>query len=299
MLLRPPTAGWVLSILLALPMAFAGEPAFAQVDAITSPSHDLRMAFTVNGAVDKVPVKAGDTVKAGDLLVALEDLEGQAMVLQYTLKANSDLAVQSAQEQHRLAEVEAKAIKQLFDQKAATPIEMDRATVKVAIARLEILHAQQQIEEASLLLDQAKARHERFILRAPIDGVVDTLVAHEGESVESLKPVIRLVNTQTLHVDASVPTAQTLDLKAGGPAWVAFHILPDKPAVQGRILHLAQVADSASDTLIVRIEVPNPYQLPAGGAVTITFTNPTAEAGDQAKPEDATQTPSSQTGSEQ
>jgi RND family efflux transporter MFP subunit len=260
--------------LVCLIIATLHGQAQAQIDAITTASYDLRMAFTVNGVISKVPVKAGDSVKAGDLLLALEDDEGLAMVLQYELKAGSDLAIQSAEEQYRLAQVEARAIKQLLENKAATPIEMDRANVKAAIAALEVKHARQQLEEARHLLAQAKARHARYELYAPIDGVVDTLVVREGETVESLKPVIRLVNTQKLYIDASVPTSQTLKLKAGDPAWVTFRILEDKPPVQGRILHLAAVADSASDTRIVRIETPNPYELPAGGTVSISFTPP-------------------------
>jgi multidrug efflux system membrane fusion protein len=264
--------------LLCLMIVTGQQQALAQIDAITTASYDLRMAFTVNGALAKVPVKAGDRVKAGDLLLALEDNEGLAMVLQYELKASSELAIESAEEQYRLAQVEARAIRQLLENKAATPIEMDRANVKAAIAALEVKHARQQLEEARHLLAQAKARHARYELYSPIDGVVDTLVARVGETVESLKPVIRLVNTQTLYVDASVPTSQTLSLKAGDPAWVTFRILQDKPPVQGRILHLATVADSASDTRIVRIETPNPYELPAGGTVSISFKPAASEA---------------------
>lgn len=246
----------------------------AQVDAISTARYDLRMGFTVDGRLLKVEVEAGDRVKAGDILMELEDHEGQAMVLQYTLKANSDLAIRSAQEQLKLARIEAKAIKELFDKNAATPIELDRANVKAIIAELEVENARQMLEEARHMLAQAKARHERYILRAPIDGVIDTLVGRPGESIESIKPIVRLVNTDKLYIDAPVPTSQTLALKPGDDAWVKFKILPDAEPVVGKILYLAQVADSASDTRLVRIETPNPHKLPAGGVVTVWFEAP-------------------------
>lgn len=257
--------------------------AMAQVDAITVASYDLRIGFTVDGKVNKVPVKAGDRVKAGELLMSLVDLEGEAMVLQYTLKANSDLSIRSAKEQLRLAQIEAKAIQALFEKNAATPIELDRAVVKAAIAALEVENAQQQFQEAKLILTQARSRHDKYELRAPIDGFVDTLVGREGEGVESLKPVLRLVNTDVLYIDAAVPTGQTLALAPNDKAWIQFKILPDAAPAMGKILYLAQVADSASDTRIVRIEVPNPKGLPAGGAVTVHFTDPQAVAQDVAK----------------
>ncbi len=67
-----------MSILLGALLGLAGGQASAQVDAITTASHDLRIAFTVSGSLSKVPVQAGDTVKAGDLLLALNDHEGEA-----------------------------------------------------------------------------------------------------------------------------------------------------------------------------------------------------------------------------
>lgn len=268
--LAPAAACWLamICILSASPLAWG------QVDAITVASYDLRMGFTVDGKIAQVPVKAGDRVKAGDLLMSLVDLEGQAMVLQYTLKANSDLLVRSAKEQLRLAQIEAKAIKALFDKNAATPIEVDRAEVKAAIAALDVENAKQQLEEAKYILAQAKSRHDKYELRAPIDGVIDTLVGRQGEGVESLKPVLRLVNTDVLYIDAAVPTKDTLLLKPSGQVWVKFKILPDAAPATGKILYLARVADSASDTRIVRIEVPNTQGLPAGGAVTVYFKNP-------------------------
>lgn len=267
-------APWLATLCLLLSCSVA----WGQVDAITVASYDLRLAFTVDGKVDQVPVKAGDRVKAGALLMSLVDLEGEAMVLQYTLKANSDLGIRSAKEQLRLAKIEVKAIQALFEQNAATPIELDRAIVKAAIAELEVENAQQQFEEAKLMLTQASSRHAKYKMYAPIDGFIDTLVGREGEGVEALKPVLRLVNTDVLYIDAAVSTSLTLGMKPGDKAWITLKIQPDAPAVAGKILYMAQVADSASDTRIVRVEMPNPKGLPAGGAVTVYFTDPQAVA---------------------
>lgn len=163
-------------------VAIASPLCLAQVDAITMASYDLKMGFTVSGKLEKVQVQAGDKVKAGDLLMELEDNEGQAMVLQYTLKANSNLAVLSAQQQAKLADVEEKAITQLYDKNAATPIEVERATVKAAIAKLNVKTAQQELAETKHQLAQAVARHAKYQLRSPIDGVVDSLVGRVGET---------------------------------------------------------------------------------------------------------------------
>jgi hypothetical protein len=63
--------------------------------------------------------------------------------------------------------------------------------------------------------------------------------------------------------------AKKLTLKQD--AWINFlHSVDSEPA-QGRIIHISAVADGASDTLRVRVEVPNSYRRPAGERVTVKF----------------------------
>ena len=42
-------------------------------------------------------------------------------------------------------------------------------------------------------------------------------------------------------------------------------------AILGRVIHIAAVADAASDTRLVRVEIPNKIGLPAGCQVTVSF----------------------------
>jgi len=141
--------------------------------------------------------------------------------------------------------------------------------------------AQAKLEKAQLVyqLVRAKATHERYKLLAPLDGIIEQVAVAKGETVEQLKPVLMLVVTDPLWIDAWLPISQTLQLKTGAPAWVRIK-LPDhydKPA-QGRIIHLSQVADAASDRRLVRVEMANPEQLPAGIEVTVSFDQPEGSA---------------------
>ena len=84
-----------------------------------------------------------------------------------------------------------------------------------------------------------------------------------------------LVVTDPLWIDAWVRIEQTLKLKRGDPALIRLK-LPghyDRP-VQGKIIHLGQVANPSSDRRLVRIEMANPQQLPAGIEVTVSFAPP-------------------------
>lgn len=251
----------------------------AQVQAVTKARHDLKLGFTVGGKVAKVLVKPGDRVEKDQVLLTLDDDEGQAIVDLYKLRAASSLEVQAAEAALRLAEVEEKAIRRAFENDAAKPIEVERAQINTTRASLEVRMAIQRGQETQHQLDQASSRHKQYLLMAPLAGVVDMVTVAEGELVEELKPVLRLVVIDPLWIDASLPTKDTLGIKQGDPAWVQSQ-LSDNPTepVKGKIIHLAEIADAASDTRLVRVEVPNPQQLPAGGQVTVSLTRPSATA---------------------
>ncbi len=267
---------WMPALLVVLASSL---PVMAEIDAVTTARFDLKLGFTVGGKIDKVNVRAGDRVKAGQVLLELEDNEGKSLVELYTTRAKSDVEVRAAAEQLALAKVEEKSLKQAFDRNAANPIELERAQVKVRVQQLELELAERQKVETVQQLQQAVARHEQYQLKAPTDGVVDLVNVEVGEMVEQLKPVLKLVVKDPLWVDAAVPVGQTLSLKVGGDAWVKSNLPGHQKPIKGKILHMAEVADAASDTRLVRVEIVNEQGLPAGGHVTVLFTEPAAGTG--------------------
>ncbi len=266
---------WVVA---ALVLSLTSGVSWAQVDAVANARHDLQLGFTVGGKVLSVPVKPGDRVTKGQVLIIMEDEEGQALVDLYELRVASDLELRSAEEQLELAKIEARAIKDAFIKDAASKIELDRAEVRARLAQIEVAAARQRAQETKYQLAQARARHDQFTLVAPVDGVVDLITVSEGEIVDDLKPVLRLVVTDPLWVDVAVPTDRTLSLSLGDSAWVTFSLPGYEKPVKGKVIHIAEVADAASDTRLVRLEVANPQKLPAGCHVTASFGAQPAQA---------------------
>ena len=123
-----------------------------QVDAVAAARHDLQLGFTVGGKVVQVSIKPGDRVKKGQLLMQMEDDEGQALVDLYRLRVDSDLELRSAQEQLELAKIEHQSIQQAFKNQAASQIEVDRARVRTNLAALEVQLAQQRSKETQYQL---------------------------------------------------------------------------------------------------------------------------------------------------
>jgi hypothetical protein len=92
-----------------------------------------------------------------------------------------------------------------------------------------------------------------------------------GESVDAQsKGVMRIVNTDPLWVDVPVPLIQARSLWLGELAVIKFG-LGKTESREGLVIHIASVADPASETLWVRIEVPNQSHRPSGESVRVFF----------------------------
>ena len=268
----------LLSALLLVIVFFPGTTpgAWAQVDALTQARYDLKLAFTVEGQVWEVPVQHGQKVEAGQLLIGLRDEEGAALVDLWKLRADSDLEVRTREERLKLAQLEESMLKELRTGNAANPQELRRAELGAAVATLELATAAQQKIEAKLQYDQAKARHDRYQLTAPRAGVVEVVAVAAGESVEANKPVLRMVVIDPLLIEAWVALEDSMQLAAEQPVWVKHRLPGESEPVMGRIISVGQVAESGSQTRMIRIELANPKGLPAGGHVDVFFKDPSA-----------------------
>jgi RND family efflux transporter MFP subunit len=263
-----------IAALATLAISAAANAQLVEHPAVTAARHDLKLGFTVPGKVLTLSVKAGDRVEQGQALMVLDDREGHVMVERLKLRVSTDAEVRGRQERLDFARLKEAQIRELHQKSAASDWELKTAAVETRIAALELELAEQSHEDLRKQLRQAEERHEQYYLRAPRAGSVEQVTVEEGELVEGLKPVLRMVVTDPLRVDVAVPLYQTLNLKVGGPAWVRSRLTGHDQPIEGRIIFLAAVADPASDTRLVRVELPNAQGMPAGGHVTVAFEQP-------------------------
>ncbi|MEO1131000.1 MAG: efflux RND transporter periplasmic adaptor subunit, partial [Planctomycetota bacterium] len=140
------------------------------------------------------------------------------------------------------------------------------------------LLAQQRRHEAELQLAEALLSLEQFTIRAPTSGIIERVLADAGETVRELTPIVRLVSIDPLRIDAATPLETALRIRPGHPALVRYRAAGLTEAFEARVVHVASVADAASGTRLVRLELANPQGLPAGARVSVRFGQETAEA---------------------
>jgi len=256
---------------------------FAGTPTATKPSRDAEMRFPTSSEVAEIPVKGGQRVKTGDLLVRARDTEVKAAMEQQRALAQNDLEISGAEAQLELANIRFENLKK---SQSYSPEEYDQRRIE---ARTSIVQRDQAVfnkDQQRLRLAQLEAQYERYRLIAPFDGIVEEVFVDLGQGVTEQDKVVRLVHIDRLWLDPTPPTVLTIeqDLKPGSKAWVLVD-LPGKPQlVEGKVLEVSPVADSVSLTRRVRVEIENPKGWPAGTQAVVRFTAPATEAA--AGPED-------------
>ena len=265
-------------------MGLAGQPAVSADDlpradtfgikAVTRPSQDAVMGFSFPTSVLELLVSDGDVVKEGSPLVRADDREAQSAVVLQTIRAKSQIDVQAEEKALALAEVELAATRTAFEGGGGSTIELDRAKLSAETAKLRLEASQQRFQEQQVQLEQLQISLEKHTVKAPFDGVVESVVVAVGDTVRDSDPVVRVVSVDPLWIDVATPTEQTMGLKAGDPAWCLVRIGDDLRLLNATIDGISPVADSVTGARRVRVEASNPVGLPAGLTVFVRFGEP-------------------------
>jgi len=241
-----------------------------EFEAITKPSQDISLSFVQHGKIDEIKVQEGDRVAAGDLLVSLE---GQVEMIQFKLleaRANNSTFIKIATAGLFQKKAYLKKMEEAQRNGAVTDWEVDHARLEAETAQLEVKLAEFEHTQDQLKHEEFKSALKNLHIRSPIKGIVEEVKIKKRESVQALAPVIRIVDIETLLIDIAVPVTKAKKLSVNQEAEVKF---ADETQVQGKIDNIAYVADSAANTLRVRLIAPNPGSRPAGERVTVVFQN--------------------------
>ncbi len=249
-------------------------------EAITKPSEDVTLSFLRPGRIAKVSVKDGDTVQAGQLLIQLDDAAEKVQVSQLEAEAKDETRVRAAEAQLAQKKEDLGKLEWLLEQKAIPQWDVAHAKLDVTIAELSLQLARFELEQNKRKYEEAEIQLARMRLVSPFAGRVERIFLRPGESADTLQKVVRVVKIDPLWIEVPAPLEQARLLSLGAPASIGFN--DNKPGTMGKVTHIAAVADAASNTLTVRVELPNPAGRPAGEHVKVSF--PFVAAADRAKP---------------
>ena len=175
-----------------------------------------------DGRVISVGVAEGAQVKAGTIILKLDDREQRARVSLAAQAAGSSAEARSASVRAQEANARLSSVKAAAAKGAATDWEVRQATAAAAQAQADLRMAQdrQSIEGKRLGLEQTVL--DSYIVRAPFNGRVTRLSARTGSTVRKSDSVATVVDIGTLRAEAYVPVRAYRQLKVGARYPVRF-----------------------------------------------------------------------------
>lgn len=226
-----------------------------------------------SGRIEKVYVRAGDRVRAGQPLIAYDNIELGELVSEYaSAKATLDKANAEAEVSKRSVE----RAQKLIDIGAVTKAEAEKrdAEYKSALASINIQKAQVAMIEQKMRrfgitdaeidkLDSRTARQRDLphtILRSPFNGVVMQSEVAEGEAVDTERQLLTISDISTMWVQGDVYEKDIAAIRQGQQVNVTVNAYPGE-TFTGRITYLSDALDPQTRTAKVRCEVANPKGL--------------------------------------
>jgi RND family efflux transporter MFP subunit len=202
------------------------------------------------GRVIELTVNEGDYVTRGRLLVRIESGEISAQAYQ-------------AQAAYNNAKLQYDRIKSLFDEKAATQMEMDQATLG--------------IESARAGLNAAKAMESYTVISAPIPGRIVEKRINLGEMALPGQPIVKIEDNGSLRLEVTVKEQDLLFVQPGNPVIVRIDALPGRE-IKARVGQVVPAADVRTHSFAVKIDLPVEKGLITGMYGKAFFNTGTREA---------------------
>lgn len=200
------------------------------------PTFWAKVSSTVVGRIAEIPVKEGDKVKAGDVLMRLDDREAK----------------------HKLAEAEAK--ERFLTQEVAR---MSMLAQRDFASQQQFQRTVSDHAQAVATVAQARQRLADLALTAPLDGEVLRLDGNVGEVPRSGDVVVWIGQREPMRIEAEVDEEDIPKVQRGQKVLVKADAWPNK-IFTARVTSLTPKGDPVSKNYRVRITLDPEQPLQIG-----------------------------------
>ncbi|MBU4262877.1 MAG: efflux RND transporter periplasmic adaptor subunit [Proteobacteria bacterium] len=215
------------------------------------------VAARMMGTVTMLQVKEGDAVKAGQLLLTLDDRDVRQKIngAQAAL-AEAESGVAAAAKQKELAQTTYGRFKNLFDGKALTRQELDEAETRMKVAELEYERFGEMVKRARAGLAEAKVYQDFTRVTSPVDGVVKTKQIELGTMAMPGVPLFIIEDNSSFRLEIGVNETLVDRLAPGLP--VVVTIPATGKELSGKISDVVPAVDPRTRNFLVKIDVAGP-----------------------------------------
>ncbi len=210
----------------------SASPFSSSVDTISTLEavEEVQLSSQVDGRVRELRVSQGKAVRAGEMVLVLDQVQAGADVARLRAQARTD-------------QINAERYSFLAEQGAVSAEQRDQFRLRAVASREQL-----QASEADLAFRT---------VRAPITGLVADLQVKVGDVVEANEPFTSIVRNDRLQARLEVPAIYAARVRPG-QAVVLLDPQSEAVLARGRLGSVDPLIDGASQFLLAKAEFDNP-----------------------------------------
>jgi len=213
---------------------------------------ESKVGGIISGRVKSVSVKEGSSVRAGQVLATIENVELVGVQSDYISAKNElDYAKQELDRQKRISD--------LTSQKTLAELEANYKRALTNVRSIEQRLSSYKINKNRLdnILEDTTASVQRYYnIVAPIGGNVVQRTISVGQFVEPSTEMFHIVNTSSVIVDLNIFEKDLSKISKGQKVQIETSTYPGE-VFTGSISNINSVFDDASRTVKVRVLIQN------------------------------------------
>jgi membrane fusion protein, multidrug efflux system len=207
-------------------------------------AESVNLATQLTAEVLDVPVKIGDVVKKGDLLVGWDD-----RLIKATVQANRDY-VEADNIKIRDETRQVQRYTALQKKNMGTAVDLEKSEMALADAK-------QALAQHTLSLRQAEIDLERTRMVSPINGIVLERLVNPGEFTQPNEVVMKLGVLSSVLMAAKISEEKMHSVQLGLAAETSFPAFPGE-TFHGEVVKIDPNIDPTTRTFTTFVKIPNP-----------------------------------------
>jgi HlyD family secretion protein len=215
------------------------------------PEVEVKISSEVSGEIIELPIKEGQQVQKGDLLVRVNpDLIQSAVSRSQATYQNIRAGLEQAEAGLKEATASYERSKQLFEKGIISKADWDKAISTYEIAKANRQSAYYNVQSAGASVSEALDNLNRTTIYAPVSGTISKLDAELGERVVGTQQmagteILRVANLKNMEVEIDVNENDIVKVQIGDSTIVEVDAYLKKE-FKGIV---TQIANSAGEAL--------------------------------------------------
>ena len=215
------------------------------------PELEIKLSSEVSGEIIELPVKEGQIVKKGDLLVRINPDIYQSVVKRSAASLETVRAsLQQSSATLKEAEESYKRNKVLFDKGVISKSDWDKAVSAYEVAKASRESARFNVQSAMASVSEAQDNLKKTIIYSPTDGTISKLSVELGERVVGTMQmtgteIMRVANLHNMEVEVDVNENDIVKISVGDSVNVEVDAYL-KRVFKGTVTNIANTANTTT-----------------------------------------------------